>query len=138
VFVSGIGIFRLGIVPSANELSRLIVWVLFAIVYVAFWQALATLGSVVANRASTSALVPIGIWVTLSLFGPFLFGAIADVVSPDIGTPTSIVENARTEQFVSQISPITLFQQGSTVLLDPEVRSTGLLTFEQVDRAIVT
>lgn len=138
VFVSGIGIFRLGIVPSANELSRLIVWVLFAVVYVAFWQALATFGSVVANRASTSALVPIGIWVTLSLFGPFLFGAVADVVSPDIGTPTSIVENARTEQFVSQISPVTLFRQGSTVLLDPEVRSTGLLTFEQVDRAIVT
>lgn len=45
---------------------------------------------------------------------------------------------AQTEHLISQISPIVLFQEGSTVLLDPEVRSTGLLTLEQVDRAIVS
>jgi ABC-2 type transport system permease protein len=33
---------------------------------------------------------------------------------------------------------VTLFQQGSNVLLDPEVRTTGLVTLEQVDRAIVS
>ncbi|MGH8914674.1 MAG: ABC transporter permease, partial [Acidimicrobiia bacterium] len=35
-------------------------------------------------------------------------------------------------------SPVTLFQQGSSVLLDPEVRTVGLVTVEQVDRAIVS
>lgn len=138
LFVAGIGIFRLGVTPSPTEVSRLLVWLVFAIVYVAFWQGLATLVSVRTNRASTSALIPVGVWLVLALFGSFIFGAVADVISPDDGTQLAAFENAQTEQVISQASPITLFQQGSTVLLDPEVRTTGLLTLEQVDRAIVT
>ena len=138
VFVSGIGIFRLGVVPTAGEVVRLLAWIVFAVVYVAFWQALATLASVRTERASTSALVPIAVWLLLALFGSFLFGAVADVISPDDGSPAAALENARAEQTISQVSPITLFRQGSTILLDPEVRSTGPLTFEQVDRAIVS
>jgi ABC-2 type transport system permease protein len=138
VFVSGIGIFRLGVVPSATEVSRLFVWLVFAIVYVGFWQALATFTSVSTDRAATSALIPVGAWLVLALFGTFIFGAVADVVSPDDGSQAGLIANVRTEQLVSQISPITLFQQGSTVLLDPEVRTTGLVTVEQVDRAIIT
>ena len=138
VFVAGIGIFRLGVTPSITEVSRLIVWLMLAVVYVAFWQGLATLVSVNTTRAATSALVPVGVWLVLALFGGFVFGALADVISPDDGTQGGLLANAQMEQTLSQISPITLFQQGSTVLLDPEVRSTGLLTLEQVDRAIVS
>lgn len=138
LFVSGIGIFRLGVTPTLTEVSRLAVWLVFAVVYVAFWQGLATLVSVRTSRASTSALIPVGVWLVLALFGSFIFGAIADVVAPDDGTQAGLVQNARSEQLIAQISPITLFQQGSTVLLDPQVRSTGLLTLEQVDRAIVS
>lgn len=138
LFVAGIGIFRLGVTPTLTEVSRLIVWLLLAVVYVAFWQGLATLVSVRTRKASTSALIPVGVWLVLALFGPFIFGTVADVVSPEDGTQVAAFENARTEHLVSQASPITLFRESSTVLLDPEVRSTGLLTFEQVDRAIVS
>jgi ABC-2 type transport system permease protein len=138
LFVAGIGIFRLGVTPTVTEVPRLIVWLVFAVVYVAFWQGLATLVSVRTTRASTSALIPVGIWLVLALFGSFIFGAVADIVAPDDGTQAGLIRNVRTEQALSQLSPITLFQQGSTVLLDPEVRSTGLLTLEQVDRAIVS
>jgi len=138
VFVAGIGIFRLGVTPTVPEISRLLVWLVFAVVYVAFWQALATLVSVRTTRASTSALIPIGVWLVLALFGSFIFGALADVISPDDGTQAALLDNLRTEHVISQASPIVLFQEGSTVLLDPEVRSTGLLTLEQVDRAIIS
>lgn len=138
MFVAGIGIFRLGVTPTLAEVSRLIVWLAFAIVYVALWQGLATLVSVRTNRAATSALIPVGIWLVLALFGSFLFSAVAGVISPDDGSPGAALSNAETEHLISQISPINLFQEGSTVLLDPEVRTTGLLTLEQVDRAIVS
>ncbi|HET9258674.1 MAG TPA: ABC transporter permease [Acidimicrobiia bacterium] len=138
VFVAGIGIFRLGLVPTASEVSRLMVWLVFAIVYVAFWQGLATLVSVRTNRAATSALIPVGVWLVLALFGGFIFGAIADVVSPDDGSDAAVLANARTEHLISQMSPLTLFREGSTVLLDPEVRTTSFVTLEQVDRAIVS
>lgn len=138
LFVAGVGIFRLGVTPTLAEISRLIVWLAFAIIYVAFWQGLATLVSVRTNRAATSALIPVGVWLVLALFGTFIFGAVADVISSEDGTQSAAVANAETEHLVSQLSPITLFQEGSTVLLDPEVRTTGLLTLESVDRAIVS
>ena len=138
IFVSGIGIFRLGVVPSPTEVSRLAVWLVFAVVYVGFWQALATVGSVLAKRASTSAMIPIGVWLVLTLFGSFIFGALAGVLSPRDGSQAAELAHLRTAQTLSQLSPVTLFQQGSTVLLDPEVRTTGLVTLEQVDRAIVS
>lgn len=138
LFVSGIGIFRLGVVPSGAEVTRLVVWILLAVVYVGFWQGLATLASVVSRRASTSALIPVGVWLVLTLFGGFIFGAIAGVISPRDGSQAAEVANLRAEQAVSQASPITLFQQGSSVLLDPEVRTVGLVSVEQVDRAIVS
>ena len=43
LFVSGIGIFRLGLSPTAGEIGRLFVWLIVSIIYVGFWQALATL-----------------------------------------------------------------------------------------------
>lgn len=138
LFVAGVGILRLGVVPTVTEVSRLIVWLVFAVAYVAFWQGLATLVSVRTARAATSALVPVGVWLVLALFGAFIFSAAADVISPEDGTTNALFQNASTEHLISQISPITLFQEGSTVLLDPEVRATGLLTLEQVDRAIVS
>jgi ABC-2 type transport system permease protein len=138
IFVSGIGIFRLGVVPQPSEISRLAVWLIFAVIYVGFWQALATVGSVVAKRASTSAMIPIGVWLVLTLFGSFIFGAVAGIVSPRDGSSAGELAYLRTEQTVSQLSPVTLFQDGSSVLLDPEVRTVGLVTVEQVDRAIVS
>jgi ABC-2 type transport system permease protein len=138
LFVSGIGILRLGVVPTPTEISRLAVWLVFAIIYVGFWQALATLSSVLAKRASTSAMIPLGIWLVLTLFGSFIFGAIASVLSPRDGSDAAELAYLQTVQNVSQLSPVTLFQQGSSVLLDPEVRTVGLVTVEQVDRAIVS
>jgi len=138
VFVSGIGIFRLGVIPAATEVWRLVVWLLFAVVYVGLWQALATLASVLAKRASTSAFIPVGIWLVLTLFGGLIISLVAAIVAPTDGSPAAEAANLQAQQVVSQASPITLFQQGSTVLLDPEVRTTGLVTTEQVDRAIVS
>lgn len=138
LFVSGIGIFRLGVVPTGAEITRLAVWLVFTLIYVGLWQALATLGSVVAKRASTSAFIPVGVWLIITLFGTFIFSAAASVVAPDDGSVESQIANLRAEQAVSQASPVVLFQQGSSVLLDPTVRTTGLVTIEQVDRAIVS
>jgi ABC-2 type transport system permease protein len=39
---------------------------------------------------------------------------------------------------VSRVSPVTLFQEVSTVMLDPTQRAVGLITFDQVDRAVVS
>ena len=80
----------------------------------------------------------LGVWLVLTLFGSFIFGAIASVLSPRDGSDAAEIAYMQTVQTVSQLSPVTLFQQVSSVLLDPEVRTVGLVTLEQVDRAIVS
>lgn len=134
VFVSGIGIFRLGLIPTPAEIGRLVVWLIVAVIYVGFWQALATLASVTVPRAATSALIAIGIWLVLSLFGGFIFQAAANLLAPADDQTAAL----RTEMVLSRISPLTLFSESSTLLLDPTERTVDLVTFDQINRAIVS
>ena len=134
VFVAGIGIFRLGLFPTGSEVGRLFVWLMVAIIYVGFWQALATLASVMVPRAATSALVATGIWLVLALFGPFIFRAAGNLVAPGDDPNAAL----RAEVALSRVSPLTLFSETSTVLLDPAERTVGLITLEQVNRALVS
>ena len=134
LFVSGIGIFRLGLVPTATEVGRLFVWLIVAIIYVGFWQALATLTSVTVGRAASSALISVGIWLVLALFGTFIFQAAANLLAPG----DDAVAASRAEILISRLSPSTLFSETSTVLLDPTERTVDLVTVEQADRAILS
>lgn len=134
LFVSGIGIFRLGLVPTATEVGRLFVWLIVSIIYVGFWQALATLTSVTVGRAASSALISVGIWLVLALFGTFIFQAAANLLAPG----DDQLAATRAEILISRLSPSTLFSETSTVLLDPTERTVDLVTVEQADRAILS
>ncbi|MDH4117439.1 MAG: ABC transporter permease [Acidimicrobiia bacterium] len=133
IFVSGIGIFRLGVSPTAAEVIRLTSWLVLTIVYVGFWLALAMVASVLVRRASTSALSLVSVWLVLTLFGGLIFQAIGSIIG---GNDQLAV--ARAQLTVARLSPVTLFQEVSTVLLDPTQRAVGLITFDQVDRAVVS
>lgn len=136
--VAGIGIVRLGLVPNASELARLVVWLVVTVVYVGFWLAFATLCSVAMRRAATSALVAIAAWLTLTLFGGLLVGILADVFSPlpSEPTPEEVIANAQTEQRLARLSPAVLYDEATGVLLNPEARAIGFVLPQQVDRAV--
>jgi ABC-2 type transport system permease protein len=137
LIVAGVGIFALGVVPEPSDIFRLITWLLASFIYVAVWLALAMLCSVVFRNAATSAIVTIGIWLALSFFGYLLFGLIADIINPvDPSDPISEINNVRIETNVSRLSPVVLYNEASTALLQPEVRTLGLVTLNQLDRAI--
>lgn len=134
LFVAGIGIFRLGLVPTPTEVGRLFVWLIVSIIYVGFWLALATLTSVTVRRAASSALIAVGIWLVLALFGAFIFQAAANLLAPGDDEFAA----TRVEMLISRLSPATLFSESSTVLLDPTQRTVDLVTVEQADRAILS
>ncbi len=138
--VAGLGIVRLGIVPTAEDVARLLLWLLVTVVYVAFWLAFATAWSVVLRRASTSALVAIATWLALTLFAGFLVGLAADALAPVPANPTvdEVVRNARMQQWLGRLSPGVLYEEATLVLLNPQARAVGFLLPQQVDRAIGT
>jgi ABC-2 type transport system permease protein len=137
LIVAGLGILMLGIVPSASDVLRLIAWLIATMAYVSIWLALATLMSVIFRGSATPAVVCIGIWLVVTLFGGLLAQLGADVLSPvDAGDPASPLHNAQTELTLSRLSPAVLYDDASTALLIPEVRTLGIITYQQIDRAV--
>jgi ABC-2 type transport system permease protein len=140
LIVAGLGMFRLGIVPTFSEVARLFMWLVVAILFVGFWLAFAMLCSVGLRRASSSAMVAIATWLVLALFGSLLVHLLAGIIAPAPADATGaqILHNAQVEENLSRISPITLYDDATSALLDPEVRAVGVVTVQQLDRAIVT
>jgi len=137
LLVAGLGIVMLGIVPSPNDVVRLVVWLVATMAYVSIWLALAMLMSVAFRGTATPAVVSIGIWLALTLFGGLLAQLGADLISPaDAADPASALANAQTELALSRLSPVVLYDDASTALLVPEVRSLGVITYQQIDRAV--
>jgi ABC-2 type transport system permease protein len=68
------------------------------------------------------------------LFGGFIFRAAANLVAPADDQGALL----QAEVTLSRISPLTLFSESSTLLLDPTERTVDLVTFDQVNRAIVS
>jgi len=128
LLVAGLGLMRLGIAPSLAEVLRLAVWLVLTIVYVAVWLAFATLCSVLFRRAATSALVALGVWLAVSLFGVLLARLVAGFVDPSgaTGSLAAQVGHAQLEQQLSVINPGTLYGQATKALLTPSATSVTL------------
>lgn len=139
VLVAGIGIVRLGVVPSVEEVLRLLLYLAVSAVYVGFWLAVATLCSVAFRRAATSAMVVLGAWLVLTLFAGLVVGIVADSLAPVPAEPTvqQQVDNLRLQQSLARLSPGTLYEEATTALLTPETRTLSqVLLPTQVFRAI--
>jgi ABC-2 type transport system permease protein len=140
--VAAIGVIQLGIVPSAEDILRVMVWFILAIAYIGLWLAFALLCSVVLRRAATSALTALAVWLVLSAFFGLLVGLAAGVIAPippDAGTGSrESLANAALETNLRRVAPNQLFQEATAVILDPSARtvSPDLVTPAQASQAI--
>jgi ABC-2 type transport system permease protein len=139
--VAGVGIVRLGIVPSAEDIVRLATWLAVSVVYVGFWLAFATLCSVAFRRAATALLVAIGLWIVATLFASLLASIAAGVLAPapaDAST-AQVVANATMTDTLSRLAPPTLYSEATRIILDPSARTvSSFLLSSQVDRAVAS
>ena len=138
LLVAAIGILQLGLLPSAEDVLRLVIWLVFAVAYVGFWLAFALLCSVVLRRAATSALAAIALWLVLTLFGALLVGLLAGFIAPAPAdaTVSQQVANLSLQQELGRLSPNVLFEEATAAILDPSVRTVGFVLPAQVDRAV--
>jgi ABC-2 type transport system permease protein len=140
VIVAGVGIVLLGKPPSLEEVGRLIFFIVFTVMYVGFWLALAQLFSVLFKQAATSALASIAVWLFFVIFASMIVGLIVDAAAP-AGDSATNAEQLRHEQLstsLNRASPARLYDEATGAVLDPNVRSLGVLVYEQVDRAIAS
>ncbi|MCZ7661758.1 MAG: hypothetical protein M5U22_01845 [Thermoleophilia bacterium] len=138
LMVGGLGLLIMGVPPSAEEMLRLLAFFLTTVFYVGFWLgprpalvgALASSGGVGSGRDSGMALPR------------HLLGAADRAgcrrLAPQ-GTDPSVDEalgHARISEGLGGVSPISLYSEATTSMLDPGARALGALLPQQVDRAI--
>ncbi len=125
LIISGLGIRLVGVVPGADEVWRLLIYLVLGILYISFWLGAAILFSVVFKSTATSALASLAAWIFLSFFvglgGSFLADAIAPMTqTADVAQATeTFIKNDRVQRIASLLSPATLYGDATSTILDP-------------------
>jgi len=130
VIISGLEMVVFGIIPTIQELFRIMLFFLLSIVYIGFWMGLGILFSILFRQTATSALVSIMVWIFFSFFILMVANVIADQVAP-LGNNASlelIAKNEGIRNMILRVSPLILFQECTTAILNPSVRFFGVTT----------
>ena len=129
LLITGMGLFTVGVVPGWDELGRLAVYLLISIAYVAFWLGLSILFSVLFRSLATSALAAVALWIFFSFLIGFASELAADVLAPvnNERDPEQIVANRRAAEAAHLASPVILYSQATSTILDPFRRTRSNL-----------
>lgn len=131
--MTGLGLIRTGIPPSAEEFWRIIFFAFITICYVAFWLNLSILFSIRFRQPSTSALCAIAVWIFFTVFYPLIVNVMAKALEPSImASPDQIINHREIIANLLRVIPSQLFSDATTTLMMPSVRSLGLLRIEQL------
>ena len=128
LLISGLGLLRVGVVPSAEEVARLVLYMLIGIVYVGFWLGLAILFSILFRSIGTSALAAVALWIFVSFFVGFGSSLIADAIVPaEQENPDRVLKNQQVAEAISRVSPVNLYSDATSTIMDPYRKTTKSL-----------
>lgn len=137
LLIFGIGIYKLGVPPTTEETGRALWFLLATIFYGGIWMALAMSFSTVFRSSATAALASIAVWAFFIFFWNIVVGLLAPALSPQqITTVQDFVATNQIQLLLSRISPITLYADIATIMLQPTERFLGFVLPVQLDRAI--
>jgi ABC-2 type transport system permease protein len=134
LIISGLGIRLIGVVPGAEEVLRLLIYVITSILYISFWLGISILFSVVFRSTATSALASLAIWIFFSFFVGLGAGFMADAVAPISQSGANVdtnvlIKHEEVQRTVSLLSPMNLYNDATTTILDPTRKTTRGLVF---------
>jgi ABC-2 type transport system permease protein len=121
LLISGLGLLTIGVVPGEEEVGRLAVYLVVSVAYVAFWMGVAILFSIVFRGLATSALAAVALWIFFSFFIGFVADLAADAFAPveNRRDTRQVVANQSLSDAVSLASPVVLYSQATSTVLNP-------------------
>ena len=121
LLITGLGLITVGVVPGWDEVGRLAVYLAVSIAYVSFWLGLAILFSILFRSLATSALAAVALWIFFSFFMGFGADLLANAFAPvdNPRDPEQLVANQRVADSASLASPVVLYSQATSTILDP-------------------
>ena len=133
------GFLASGIRPSGEEAVRVLIYLLYTIVYICFWLAMALLFSVFTSHAATSALASIALWLFFAIFMSLLAGIMANAVYPvntEYEQAVNALNNYNLNLNLNRISPYYLYSEASSVLMNPATRAINAVSYAQLVGAL--
>lgn len=137
--LGALGMLATGLVPGMEEVLRILIFLIFTVVYIAFWLALSILFSVVCRHAATSALASISLWIFFSIFMSLVASIIANGVYPVNDQYSAMINglaNYNLNLNLNRISPYYLYSEAVSTIMNPSVRSVNAVTVNQLTGAI--
>jgi ABC-2 type transport system permease protein len=143
LLISGLGLLLVGVIPGPEEIWRLAIYYVISVFYISFWLALSILFSVVFRSMATSLFAAIACWIIFSYAVPFTAGPLGDALSPvdqqaAARNPEIVIQNLQMKKMVSLISPMTLYSEGTTTVLDPLVNTTQVRLMGPLERLSIS
>ncbi len=131
LIISGLGIKLIGVVPGSEELLRVLIYIIISLLYISFWLGISILFSVIFRTTATSALASLAVWIFFSFFVSLGAGFVADAVAPitqaQQSNPELVIRHEEVRQVVSLFSPVTLYGDATSTILDPMRKTTSSL-----------
>jgi ABC-2 type transport system permease protein len=144
LIISGLGIRLVGVVPGWEEIWRLVIYLIASILYISFWLGISILFSVVFRSTATSALASLAVWIFFSFFVSLGAGFLSDAVAPisQSGSgvdPEVLLKHERVQSTISLFSPMTLYSDATSTILDPMRKTTrSLILMGPLERLSLT
>lgn len=139
IALGALGVIVTGLKPSGEEVWRVLIFLTFTVIYVAFWLALAILFSVVCRHSATSALATIALWIFFAIFMSLVSSIIANAVYPidnQYNAMVNSMNNYTLELGLNRISPYYLYSEAVSTIMNPSVRSVNIVTMDQLVGAV--
>jgi ABC-2 type transport system permease protein len=132
LIISGLGIRLIGVVPGSEEVGRLAIYLMISILYISFWLGVSILFSVIFRSTATSALASLALWIFFSFFVSLGASVLSDMVAPTpVGQTTAsleiIMKQAQVQRIVSLCSPVNLYTEATSTILNPMRQTTKLV-----------
>lgn len=137
--LGAVGMAATGLVPDVEEVFRILIFLFFTVVYIAFWLAMSILFSVICRHSATSALASISVWIFFAIFMSLVASIIANAVYPvndQYSAMFNSLNNYTLNQNLNRISPYYLYSEAVSTIMNPSVRSVNVVTVSQLTGAV--
>ncbi len=139
IALGAVGMAATGLVPDVEEVFRILIFLFFTVVYIAFWLAMSILFSVICRHSATSALASISVWIFFAIFMSLVANIVANAVYPvndQYSAMINSLNNYTLNQNLNRISPYYLYSEAVSTIMNPSVRSVNVVTVSQLTGAI--
>lgn len=132
LMISGLGLLLIGVVPGPEDIWRLFIYLVISVFYIGFWLGISILFSVAFRSMATSALASIACWIFFSFFVALGASVVSDAIAPVDQTaasqnPELLIHHEQVRKVISLVSPMTLYSEATTIILDPLRKTTQSL-----------